>query len=159
MRGKPYIKIIYPEASEAAMLLTEAMIRRSSGKRIVETTSEERESSGDLLFADACGHNTDTSVELQLNLAPEAMDFALATLIGRNLTEEEKRAVRMATDSTEVVDLLSPAQAAEAAGASTCTEAVGSACRAADEAQTQSGEQEEKIERKAEEKNHDRRTA
>ena len=138
-KRQPEIKITYPEASEAAMLLTEAMIKRSSGKRIVETTSEEKEYNGQELFAGALACKTDTSVELTLRLNPDAMDYALTTLIAKNLTEQEKQAIRMETSSMEVVDLLSP-RAGEAAGASTCTDIVASAERAADGDATQSGE-------------------
>lgn len=144
-KRQPEIKITYPEASEAAMLLTEAMIKRSSGKRIVETTSEEKEYNGQELFAGALACKTDTSVELTLRLNPDAMDYALTTLIAKNLTEQEKQAIRMETSSMEVVDLLSP-RAGEAAGASTCTEEVASAERAADGDATQSGKQEKQIE-------------
>lgn len=133
-RNNPEIKIVYPDASPAAMLLTEAMIKRSSGKRVVETNSEEKEYTGQELFAGALACKTDTSVELTLRLNPDAMDYALTTLIAKNLTEDERRAVRAATDSMEVEDLLSP-YAGEAAGASTCTEEVRSASRA-DKAET-----------------------
>lgn len=141
----PEIRIVYPEASEAALLLTEAMIRRSSGKRTVETESEEKEYNGEALFGNALACRTSTGVDLTLRLNPDAMDYALTTLIAKNLTEEEKRQIRMETDSMEIVDLLSPAQAAEAAGGA-CTAEVASACRAADGATTQSGEQEEMVE-------------
>ena len=144
-RKQPEIKVIYPDASPAAMLLTDAMIRRSTGKRVVETNSEEKEYTGEMLFGGVLSTKTDTSVELTLRLNPDAMDYALTTLIAKNLTEEEKRAIRMETDSMEIVDLLSPAQAAEAAGGA-CTADVGSASRAADEAPTQSGEPEKQIE-------------
>lgn len=139
-RKQPEIKVIYPDASAAAMLLTDAMIRRSTGKRIVETNSEEKEYTGEQLFGGVLSTKTDTSVELTLRLNPDAMDYALTMLVAKNLTEEEKRAIRMETDSMEIVDLLS-AHAAGAAGAGTCTDDVGSAERAADGAPTQSGEQ------------------
>lgn len=127
-RKQPEIKVIYPDASAAAMLLTDAMIRRSTGKRIVETNSEEKEYTGEVLFGGVLSTKTDTSVELTLRLNPDAMDYALTMLVAKNLTEEEKRAIRMETDSMEIVDLLSPAQAA--ADASTCTKEVRSASRA-----------------------------
>ena len=120
-RKQPEIKVIYPDASTTAMLLTEAMIKRSSGKRVVETNSEEREYTGQELFSRTLACKTDTSVELTLRLNPDAMDYALTTLIAKNLTEEERRAIRMETDSMELLDLLSP-HAGEAAGASTCTD-------------------------------------
>ncbi len=145
-RKQPEIKIIYPDASEAAMLLTEAMIKRSSGKRIVETTSEEKEYNGQELFGGALACKTDTSVELTLKLNPDVTDYALATLIARNLTEDEKRAIRMATTSMEVVDLLSTDHGTQAAaGASTCTDEVGTLREPTKDA-TQSGEAEAKIE-------------
>lgn len=143
-RKQPEIKVIYPDASAAAMLLTEAMIKRSTGKRVVETNSEEKEYNGQELFAGALACKTDTSVELTLRLNPDAMDYALTTLIAKNLNEEEKRAIRMETNSMEIEDLLSP-DAGEAAGGA-CTAEVGSASRASDEAATQSGGQEDKIE-------------
>lgn len=144
-RRQPEIRIVYPSASAAALLLTEAMIKRSSGKRTVETESEEKEYNGEALFGGVLACKTSTGVELTLRLNPDAMDYALTTLIARNLTEDEKQAVRAATDSMEIDSLLSPAQAAEAAGqaldgssspdvpsaereaagASTCTEEVG----------------------------------
>ena len=127
-RKQPEIKVIYPDASAAAMLLTDAMIRRSTGKRVVETNSEEKEYTGEQLFGGVLSTKTDTSVELTLRLNPDAMDYALTMLVAKNLTEEEKRAIRMETDSMEIVDLLSP-RAGEA-GADTCTEEVRSASRA-----------------------------
>lgn len=144
-RKQPEIKVIYPDASAAAMLLTDAMIRRSTGKRVVETNSEEKEYTGEQLFGGVLSTKTDTSVELTLRLNPDAMDYALTMLVAKNLTEEEKRAIRMETDSMEIVELLS-AHAAGAAGAGTCTDTVGSAERAADGAPTQRGEQEKQIE-------------
>lgn len=130
MSKQPQIRIVYPNASAAAMLLTDAMIKRTSGKRVVTTDSEEREYTGEALFGALLACKMDTSVELTLNLNPDAMDYALTTLIAKNLTEDEKRQVRMETDSMEIMDLLSTAQAA--ADASTCTEEVRSASRADD---------------------------
>lgn len=143
-RNNPEIKIVYPDASPAAMLLTEAMIKRSSGKRVVETNSEEKEYTGRELFAGALACKTDTSLELTLRLNPDAMDFALTTLIAKNLTKEERRAIRMETTSMEVVDLLSPCAGGAAGDA--CTEQ--SAARAAQptDAATQSEEQKKHIE-------------
>lgn len=115
-KRQPEIRIVYPDASAAAMLLTEAMIKRSTGKRVVETNSAEKEYTGEQLFGGMLDCSTDTSVELTLRLNPDAMDYALAMLIAKNLTEEERRAIRTETDSMEVVNLLSPAQAAEAPG-------------------------------------------
>ena len=116
-KRQPEIKITYPDASDAAMLLTEAMIKRSSGRRVVETESTEREHTGQELFAGALACKTDTSVELTLRLNPDAMDYALATLIARNLTEEERQAIRRATDSMEVDALLGPTGTLESAAA------------------------------------------
>lgn len=120
-KKSPEIRIVYPDATPAAMLLTEAMVRRASGKRIVETESSERESVGQDLFAGSLCCVTKTSVELTLNLAPEAMDFALATLIAKNLTQSERDKAMAASDSLELDALFSP-RAGEAAGASTCTD-------------------------------------
>lgn len=133
MSRKPYIKIVYPDASEIAMLLTEAMVCRASGKRVVETESSERESAAQDLFAGSLCCVTETSVELTLNLAPEAMDFALATLIAKNLTQTERDKAMAASDSLELDALFSCAQAG--AGASTCTEEVGTLCEPTEDAQ------------------------
>ena len=145
-RNNPEIKIVYPDASPAAMLLTEAMIKRSSGKRVVETNSEEKEYTGQELFSGALACKTDTSVELTLRLNPDAMDYALTTLIAKNLTEEERRAIRMETTSMEVVDLLTPAQAAEAPGQALDGSSSTDVPSAEREAATQSGEQKKQIE-------------
>ena len=142
----PEIRIVYPEASAAALLLTEAMIRRSSGKRTVETESEEKEHNGEALFGNALACRTSTGVELTLRLNPDTMDYALTTLIAKNLTEEEKRAVRAATDSMEIDMLLSPAQATEAAGHALDGSSSPDVPSAEREAATQSGEQERQIE-------------
>ena len=145
-RKQPELRIVYPDASTAAMLLTEAMIKRSSGKRVVETESTEREYTGQELFAGALACKTDTSVELTLRLNPDAMDYALTTLIAKNLTEEERRAIRMETTSMEVVDLLSSAQAAEAPGQALDGGSSPDVPSAERETATQSGEQEKQIE-------------
>lgn len=144
MSRKPYIKIVYPDASEIAMLLTEAMVRRASGKRVVETESAERESAGQDLFAGTLCCVTETSVELTLNLAPEAMDYALATLIAKNLTQPERDKAMAASDSLELDTLLARAQAAAGQDAS-CTEEVGTLRELTEDAE-QSEEAEEKIE-------------
>lgn len=143
-RKQPEIKAIYPDASTTAMLLTEAMIKRSSGKRVVETNSEEREYTGQELFSGALACKTDTSVELTLRLNPDAMDYALATLIAKNLTKEERRAIRMETDSMELLDLLSPAQAAEAPGQALDASSSPDVPSAEQGTATQSGDQEER---------------
>jgi len=146
-KKQPEIKVIYPDASAAAMLLTDAMIRRSTGKRVVETNSEEKEYNGEALFGGVLSTKTDTSVELTLRLNPDAMDYALTMLVAKNLTEEEKRAIRMETDSMEIVDLLSSrAQAAQAPGQALDGDSSAGVPSAEREAATQSGEHEEKIE-------------
>lgn len=141
-KKQPEIKVTYPDASAAAMLLTDAMIRRSTGKRVVETNSEEKEYTGEQLFGGVLSTKTDTSVELTLRLNPDAMDYALTMLVAKNLTEDEKRAIRMETDSMEIVDLLSPrTQAAEAPGQALDGRCSPDVLSAKQEAATQSGGQ------------------
>lgn len=109
MSKKPYIKIVYPDASSVAMLLTEAMIRRTSGKRVVETTSTDKcEDESGTLFSgvDAC--KTETSVELTLNLIPAAMDYALTQLIAQNLTKEERENILKNADAVDLLAILGP---------------------------------------------------
>lgn len=146
MSRKPQIKLSYPDASELAMMLTDAMIRRAPGKRVVETTSEDKSNTdeGGSLLDGLDSVRTSTGVEMTLTLDPNSMDYALQQLIRPNLTEEERKRI-FHEDSTSGNDIFSP-HAGEAAGASACTDAVDSACRAADGQQTQSGEQEKKIE-------------
>ena len=95
MSKKPTIRIVYPEASGVAMKLTEAMIRRTPGKRTVETVAEDRHDGDDAgyLLADLDAVKTSTSVELTLTLCPSAMDYALTQLIAKNLTEDEKKSI------------------------------------------------------------------
>jgi len=94
MSRKPTIKISYPDASDMAMKLTEAMVRRAPGRRVVETTSEDSASpAGGELFADFDACSTSTSVDLTLTLNSASMDYALETLIRPNLTEKEKKAI------------------------------------------------------------------
>lgn len=145
MSKKPYIKIVYPDASPIAMLLTEAMVHRASGRRVVETESAEREHAGQDLFAGTLCCVTETSVELTLNLAPEAMDFALATLIARNLTQPERDQAIAASDSLELDALFSPC-AGEAAEQTLHVGSSPDVPSAEREDATQSGQQEEKIE-------------
>lgn len=109
MSRKPYIKIVYPDASGVAMMLTEAMIRRTSGKRVVETTSTDKcEDDAGTLFSgvDAC--RTETSVELTLNLIPAAMDYALTQLIAKNLTKDERESILKSADGVELLSILAP---------------------------------------------------
>ena len=104
--SKLTIKISYPDASEIAMRLTEAMIRRAPGKRVVETKSEDPDSHSDgELFAgfDAC--RTSTSVELTLTLTPSSMDYTLETLIRPNLTTEEKKQILGEDDNQAKLNL------------------------------------------------------
>ena len=113
MSRKPTIKISYPDASDVAMKLTEAMVRRAPGRRVVETTSEDSASpAGGELFADFDACSTSTSVDLTLTLNSASMDYALETLIRPNLTADEKK--RILGEDAGGDDLLSPAQAAEA---------------------------------------------
>ena len=142
MSKKPYIKIVYPDASDVAMLLTEAMVRRASGRRVVETESAEREHAGQDLFAGTLCCVTETSVELTLNLAPEAMDFALATLIAKNLTQSERDQAMAASDSLELDALFAPrAQAAQAPGQALDGDSSADVPPAERESETQSGNQ------------------
>lgn len=146
MSRKPQIKLSYPDASELAMMLTDAMIRRAPGKRVVETTSEDKSNTdeGGSLLDRLDSVRTSTGVEMTLTLDPNSMDYALQQLIRPNLTEEERKRI-FGESSAGGNDIFSP-HAGEAAGAGTCTDAVDSACRAADGQQTQSGEQEKMVE-------------
>lgn len=91
---KPTIKISYPDASDVAMQLTEAMVRRAPGRRVVETTSEDSASpAGGELFADFDACSTSTSVDLTLTLNSASMDYALETLIRPNLTADERKRI------------------------------------------------------------------
>ena len=145
MSRKPTIKISYPEAREKALQLTEAMVKRAPGKRVVETESEDPIfPDGGELFSSFIRCKTQTGVELTLTLNASSMDYMLETLIKPNLTADEKKQI-LGEDDAGGSDIFS-ARAVEAAGASTCTDAVDSASRAADGKQTQSGEQEKMIE-------------
>lgn len=94
MSRKPTIKISYPDASDVAMKLTEAMVRRAPGRRVVETTSEDSASpAGGELFADFDACSTSTSVDLTLTLNSASMDYALETLIRPNLTTDERKRI------------------------------------------------------------------
>lgn len=94
MSRKPTIKISYPDASDVAMKLTEAMVRRAPGRRVVETTSEDSASpAGGELFADFDACSTSTSVDLTLTLNSASMDYALETLIRPNLTADERKRI------------------------------------------------------------------
>lgn len=146
MSRKPQIKLSYPDASELAMMLTDAMIRRAPGKRVVETTSEDKSNTDDggSLLDGLDSVRTSTGVEMTLTLDPNSMDYALQQLIRPNLTEEERK--RIFGESNAGGNDIFSAHAVEAAGASTCTDAVDSASRAADGQQTQGGEQEKMVE-------------
>jgi len=94
MSKKPTITIRYPEASEKALKLTEAMVKRSPGKRVVETESEDPifPDGGDL-FSSFIRCKTQTGVDLTLTLNPSSMDFALETLIRPNLNADERKQI------------------------------------------------------------------
>ena len=112
MSRKPTIKISYPDASDVAMKLTEAMVRRAPGRRVVETTSEDSASpAGGELFADFDACSTSTSVDLTLTLNSASMDYALETLIRPNLTADERK--RILGDSASGDDLLPGSAPAE----------------------------------------------
>ena len=102
MSKKPTITIRYPEASEKALKLTEAMVKRSPGKRVVETESEDPifPDGGDL-FSSFIRCKTSTGVDLTLTLNPASMDFALETLICPNLNAEERKRILGDTASSE----------------------------------------------------------
>lgn len=145
MSRKPTIIIRYSEASSKALQLTEAMVKRAPGKRVVETESEDPIfPDGDELFSSFIRCKTQTGVELTLTLNSSSMDYALETLIRPNLTADERKEILGEDVEPEQAELPIPAQAAEA-GAGTCTEEVGT-LREPTESATQSGEQEEKIE-------------
>lgn len=150
MSRKPQIKLSYPNASELALMLTDAMIRRAPGRRVVETTSEDKSNTdeGGSLLDGLDSVRTSTGVEMTLTLDPNSMDYLLQQLIRPNLTEEERKRI-FHEDSISGNDIFSP-HAGEAAGAGTCedkssTTEVGSASLA-DGQQTQGGKQEEMVE-------------
>lgn len=94
MSRKPTIKISYPDASEKALQLTEAMVKRAPGKRIVETESEDPIfPDGRELFSGFIRCKTQTGVELTLTLNSASMDYALETLIRPNLTADERKRI------------------------------------------------------------------
>lgn len=132
MSKKPTLTIRYPEASEKALKLTEAMVKRSPGKRVVETESEDPifPDGGDL-FSSFIRCKTSTGVDLTLTLNPASMDYALETLIRPNLNAEERRRILGDTASSE--EALPGFAPAEDQPNDTSTE---------QEAATQSGEQE-----------------
>lgn len=106
MSRKPTIKLSYPDASTLAMQLTDAMIRRAPGKRVLETTSEDKAGDGEGSLLDGLNSvRTSTGVEMTLTLEPNSMDYALEQLIRPNLTEEEKKSI-FGEESTSA-DLLS----------------------------------------------------
>ena len=100
MSRKPTIKLSYPDASTLAMQLTNAMIRRAPGKRVLETISEDKAGDGEGSLLDGLNSvRTSTGVEMTLTLEPNSMDYALQQLIRPNLTEEETKAI-FGEDST-----------------------------------------------------------
>lgn len=110
MSRKPTIKISYPDASDVAMKLTEAMVRRAPGRRVVETTSEDSASpAGGELFADFDACSTSTSVDLTLTLNSASMDYALETLIRPNLTADEKKRI-LGEDAEQTELTLTPSE-------------------------------------------------
>ena len=150
MSKKPTLTIRYPEASEKALKLTEAMVKRSPGKRTVETESEDPifPDGGDL-FSSFIRCKTSTGVDLTLTLNPASMDFALETLIRPNLNAEERKRILGESEDEEQAELGldGGAQAAQAPGQDkSCTTDVRSASLANGEAATQSGEQGKQIE-------------
>lgn len=150
MSKKPTLTIRYPEASEKALKLTEAMVKRSPGKRVVETESEDPifPDGGDL-FSSFIRCKTQTGVDLTLTLNPASMDFALETLIRPNLNADERKQILgedVEQDQAEL-GLGDGAQAAQAPGQDTsCTTEVRSAPLADGENATQSGEPKKQIE-------------
>ena len=150
MSKKPTLTIRYPEASEKALKLTEAMVKRSPGKRVVETESEDPifPDGGDL-FSSFIRCKTSTGVDLTLTLNPASMDYALETLIRPNLNAEERKRILGESEDEEQAELGldGGAQAAQAPGQDkSCTTDVRSASLADGEAATQSEEQGKQIE-------------
>lgn len=145
MSKKPTITIRYPEASEKALKLTEAMVKRSPGKRVVETESEDPifPDGGDL-FSSFIRCKTSTGVDLTLTLNPASMDFALETLIRPNLNAEERRRILGESEDEEQAELGldGGAQAAQAPGQALDGGSSPDVPSAEQEAATQSGEQE-----------------
>ena len=106
MSRKPTIKLSYPDASTLAMQLTDAMIRRAPGKRVLETTSEDKAGDGEGSLLDGLNSvRTSTGVEMTLTLEPNSMDYALEQLIRPNLTEEEKRYIREGFENDDISTL------------------------------------------------------
>ena len=146
MSRKPQIKLSYPDASELAMMLTDAMIRRAPGKRVVETTSEDKSNTdeGGSLLDGLDSVRTSTGVEMTLTLDPNSMDYALQQLIRPNLTEEERK--RIFGESSAGGNDIFSAQAAEAPGQALDGGSSSDVPSDEREAATQSGEQEKMIE-------------
>ena len=152
MSKKPTITIRYPEASEKALKLTEAMVKRSPGKRVVETESEDPIfPDGGNLFSSFIRCKTQTGVDLTLTLNPASMDFALETLIRPNLNADERKQIlgEDTASSEEALPGFAPAedqqngaQAAQAPGQALDGGSSPDVPSAEQEAATQSGEQE-----------------
>ena len=144
MSKKPTLTIRYPEASEKALKLTEAMVKRSPGKRTVETESEDPifPDGGDL-FSSFIRCKTQTGVDLTLTLNPASMDYALETLIRPNLNAEERRRILGESEDEEQAELGldGGAQAAQAPGQALDGSSSPDVPSAEREAATQSGEQ------------------
>lgn len=139
MSRKPTIKISYPEASSKALQLTEAMVKRAPGERVVRTESEDPVfPDGGELFSSFIRCKTQTGVDLTLTLNPSSMDYALETLIRPNLTADERK--QILGEEPETADLIPPAQAAEAPGQA-LDGSSSPDVPSADESATQSGEQ------------------
>ena len=144
MSRKPTIKISYPEASSKALQLTEAMVKRAPGKRVVETESEDPIfPDGGELFSSFIRCKTQTGVELTLTLNSASMDYALETLIRPNLTADERKQILGEDVEPEQTELPIPAQAAEASGQALDGSSSPDVPSAEREAATHSGEQEE----------------
>ena len=145
MSKKPTLTIRYPEASEKALKLTEAMVKRSPGKRTVETESEDPIfPDGGNLFSSFIRCKTQTGVDLTLTLNPASMDFALETLIRPNLNADERKQILgedVEQDQAEL-GLENGAQAAQAPGQALDGSSSPDVPSAEQEATTQSGEQE-----------------
>lgn len=150
MSRKPTIKISYPEASEKALQLTEAMVKRAPGKRVVETESEDPIfPDGGELFSGFIRCKTQTGVELTLTLNSSSMDYALETLIRPNLTTDERKRIlgeNADPEQTEMKLEESSPHAGQAPGQALDGSSSPDVPSAKRGAATQSGEQEEKIE-------------
>lgn len=144
MSRKPTIKLSYPDASTLAMQLTDAMIRRAPGKRVLETTSEDKSGDGEGSLLDNLNSvRTSTGVEMTLTLEPSSMDYALQQLIRPNLTEEEKKSIFGETENELKLETLNGEQEkTETAINITCMLAALLDCIQREKAKTVDGERE-----------------